>query len=211
MNDPDPDRVKLLHGPYAPPPLARGDRATCLLRDCDVVITSWSDARIPWPRCRALGSRGGSGLLLAGDLARAVRTESAAALRYWWRASSTAVFNWRQALGVHGLGTEGSRRLRHALNEELAARLRDEPLPFEQVERLRAQAIRLNLGRNLKPGYHGPWWTPADLALLGTDTDEAIAAQIGRTACAVRIARAHRGIPSACDRRRRAHRGGPPP
>jgi hypothetical protein len=66
----DADRVRLLHGPYAPPPLRKGDRAHCLLRDCTVVITSWTAARIPWPRCRALdGPGGGSGILLDEELA----------------------------------------------------------------------------------------------------------------------------------------------
>jgi hypothetical protein len=41
------DRVKLLFGPYRPPRLRPGDRATCLLRDCAVVITSITDAPIP--------------------------------------------------------------------------------------------------------------------------------------------------------------------
>jgi hypothetical protein len=77
----DADRVKLLFGPYKAPPLRRGDRSFCLLRDCDVVITSWTDARIPWPRCRGLdGTAGGSGLLLNEELARAARHESADAL-----------------------------------------------------------------------------------------------------------------------------------
>jgi putative SOS response-associated peptidase YedK len=35
------------------PALRRGDRATGLVRDGEVIITSWSDARISWPRCRA--------------------------------------------------------------------------------------------------------------------------------------------------------------
>jgi hypothetical protein len=43
----DNDRVKLLFGPYRAPPLKRGDRAFCLFRDCDVVVTSFTDARIP--------------------------------------------------------------------------------------------------------------------------------------------------------------------
>jgi hypothetical protein len=30
----DRDRVRLLHGPYAPPPLRKGGRTTRLLRDC---------------------------------------------------------------------------------------------------------------------------------------------------------------------------------
>jgi hypothetical protein len=80
-----PDKVKLLFGPYEPPPLRKGDRTSCLDRDADVVVTGWSDGRIPWPRCRALDSRGhGSGLLVEEELARPVRSESAAAIMYWW-------------------------------------------------------------------------------------------------------------------------------
>jgi hypothetical protein len=37
-------RLKLLHGPYGAPALHVGDRATCLLRDCTVVITGWTSA-----------------------------------------------------------------------------------------------------------------------------------------------------------------------
>jgi hypothetical protein len=54
----DADRVKLLFGPYRAPRLQRGDRAHCLYRDALVVITSWTDASIPWPPCRALDSHG---------------------------------------------------------------------------------------------------------------------------------------------------------
>ena len=57
----DADRVKLLFGPYPAPPLKRGDRAHCLFRDCDVVINSWTDARIPRPRCRALRESAATG------------------------------------------------------------------------------------------------------------------------------------------------------
>lgn len=38
----------LLAGPYSPPPVRRGDRVTCLYRDGDAVVTSWTDAPIPW-------------------------------------------------------------------------------------------------------------------------------------------------------------------
>jgi hypothetical protein len=61
----------------------------------------------------------------------------------------------------------------------------------------------LNLKRHLRPGYQRPWWTPEDLALLGTFTDEPIAALTGNTTVAVHWQRTRRGIPSACDRRRR--------
>jgi hypothetical protein len=95
-----PDRVKLLHAPYRLPCVRRGDLATCRFRDCDVVITGWSAARFSWPRCRAVGRRGGSGLLADEELARAVRTESANAIRYWFGVSVDVVWRWRKALGV---------------------------------------------------------------------------------------------------------------
>jgi len=75
--------TQFLHGPYQSPNLKVGARTHCLLRDSMVVITSWTDARIPWPRCRALDARGGgSGLLLDEELARVVRCESAKAIAY---------------------------------------------------------------------------------------------------------------------------------
>jgi hypothetical protein len=44
---------RLLSGPYKPPRLRVGDRAFCLARDCDVVVTSWTATLNSWPRCRA--------------------------------------------------------------------------------------------------------------------------------------------------------------
>jgi hypothetical protein len=68
------DPYQLLHGLYTPQPLRRGDRASCLFRDSDVVLTGWSDGRISWPLCRRPGQTGGRpGLLLDEELARAVR------------------------------------------------------------------------------------------------------------------------------------------
>src|SRR5262245_27377772 len=75
-----PPKPRLLAGPHTPPPLRRGDRATCRYRDADVVITSWTSAPIPWPRCCRPGTHGGgSGLLVTEELGRAVRTEPAIA------------------------------------------------------------------------------------------------------------------------------------
>jgi hypothetical protein len=187
------EKVKLLHGPYVAPPLKRGDKATCLLRDCDVIITGMSSGRIPWPRCRAIGKRGGSGLLLAGDLERAVRCESAAAICYWWGVTEGVVWRWRLALDASGLNPEGSRRLRNRLNAELGADRRDSRLPPETVKRMRAAA----LADKRRP--EGRWdedgWSAEELALLGTDTDEAVAARVGRTLDAVRLKRDRLRIP----------------
>jgi hypothetical protein len=203
---PDADRHRLLHGPYQAPPLQRGDRATCLFRDADVIITSWTDALILWPRCRLPNTGGGSGLLVDAELARAVRTESAAAIMHWWGVSSKAIWHWRKALGVERAGTEGSRRLIQAAAEAGAAVLRGQALPPEQVERRRQRAEALNLAQHLQTGYHGPWWSTEELALLGKQPDEDIASRIGRTARAVRIMRTRLGIPNARDRRRRGNK-----
>jgi hypothetical protein len=52
----DTDLYRLLGGPYTPPALHVGDRTRCLYRKAEVVITSWSHARIRWPQCRVGGS-----------------------------------------------------------------------------------------------------------------------------------------------------------
>ena len=80
----DPDKVKLLHGPYQTSRLRRGARVQCLYRDKDVLVTGLSAGRIPWPLCKPAGGRGYPGLLVEEELARAVRCESVLALCYWW-------------------------------------------------------------------------------------------------------------------------------
>src|SRR5262245_9438152 len=105
---------RLLAGPYTPP-LRRGERTTCLYRDADVTVTSWTSAPIPWPRCCRPGTHGGgSGLLVTGELARAVRNESAAAVGYWWGVSEGVVWRWRKALGVGPMDSPGTRQARQA-------------------------------------------------------------------------------------------------
>jgi len=199
----DRERVKLLHAPYHPPALRRGDRATCLLRDGEVIITSWSDGRISWPRCRAVDARGGSGLLVDEELGRAVRSESAVAIKYWWGVSTKAVWHWRQALGVGRMDSEGSQRLIRAAAAKGAAVLREHGLTDEQCDRMSRTAKALNLIRFARRKPAVPPWTRRELRLLGKLPDEEVAAKIGRTARAVRIMRTRLGIPTARDRRRR--------
>jgi hypothetical protein len=82
------------------------------------------------------------------------------------------------------------------------------PLPPEEVERRQRRARKPDLRRHLLLGYHGPWWSAEQLALLGTDTDEAVAALVGRTVNAVRQMRTSLGIPTFLDRRRRERERG---
>jgi hypothetical protein len=115
---------RLLAGPYPPP--HPGDRATCLYRDADVVVTSWTSAPIPWPRCCRSGTHGGgSGLLVTEELVRAIRTESAAALKHWWGVSARTVWAWRVAFGVRQWGTKGSMLLHQEISQRGGAALRE--------------------------------------------------------------------------------------
>jgi hypothetical protein len=191
------DRVKLLFGPYDPPPLRKGDRASCLFLDTDVVVTGWTDARISWPRCRPLDRPRGHPTLLVNEvLASAIRQESAAALRHWWQVSEAVVWRWRRAFGVGRMDSEGSRRLIQAAAEAGADVRRGVSLSAEECARRNRTNRELDLKRHLHLGYHGPRWTPAELALLGTLRDEEVAARTGKTPGAVRQKREELGIPN---------------
>jgi hypothetical protein len=71
-------RPDLLFGPYTPPALRRGERVTCLFRDCTVIVTSWTDAPISWPRCKPIDvPRTHPSLLVDEELAgRSARSRS---------------------------------------------------------------------------------------------------------------------------------------
>jgi hypothetical protein len=197
------DRTRLLFGPYHPPRLRRGDWAICLYKDCDVVIKGWTDARISWPRCLPVGTKGHPSLLVDEELARAVRHESAAALRHWWSVSDGVVHRWRRAFGVGRTNCEGSQRLIRRASEMGASQVRGKRLPPEAVERRRRTALEQDLVQHIRTGYNlGPWWTRRELALLGTD-DDVIAAKVGRTPEAVQLMRGKRWVPKFRDRRRR--------
>jgi len=196
----DADRHRLLHGPYRPPALRRGDRATCLFRDGEVIITGWSAGRIAWPRCQRVGSRGGSGLLVDEELARAVRLESVLAICHWWGVAGETVWRWRRSLAVERFN-DGSARLQATLNAEKGARLRGKKLQAEQVERRRRTALELGLRPTGR--WKGRGWTRDQLRLLGKLPDAELASRIGRTANAVRVRRTLLSIPTARDRRRR--------
>jgi len=125
-----------------------------------VIITGWTDARIPWARCQPVGQRGGRGLLLDEELARAVRCESASAVAYWWGVDQGVVWRWRKVLGVTRTNNQGSRRLIHAAAAAGGEAMRERGLSDEECDERSRAAVRLNLKRFLHTGYHGPRWTP---------------------------------------------------
>lgn len=95
----------LIAGPYHPLACRRGD---WLVDEVDglLEVGGWTDAPIAWPRRKKTGR---PSLILTSELARAVRTESVEAIRYWWGVGPTKVWQWRQALGVDT--TPGSQRI----------------------------------------------------------------------------------------------------
>jgi hypothetical protein len=124
-------------------------------------------------------------------LERAIRTESALALAYWFGVSSKPVAWWRRAFGVGGLvGTRGSREVR-----------RKQPLAGSvEPSRVMGGADRVARAPHVPavpPEVSGRrrTWTDAELARLGTDLDEVVAEVLGRTAAAVTWQRCRRGIP----------------
>lgn len=193
-----PDRCRLLFGPYRPPRVRKGSRAFCLFRGSSVIVTSWSDGRLSWPRCQRPRQQGGSGLLVSDELRRAIESESAAALIYWLGVAVTTVWRWRIAFGVTRTNSPGSQRLIRAAARGGAAAMKSrEWTPAERRQRSR-RAKRLNLTRNIlpcpRPGGSRPW-TSAELRMIGTMPDEKLARRIGRTESAVR--RQRWGIASA--------------
>jgi len=210
----DPEKVKLLYGPYAPPRTRRGRFLPCELRGT-VKVGGYSDGPIPWPikwRTRSL--------ILFGDLVRAVRQESAMGVAYHWAVCTDLVSKWRRALGVEPI-TAGTRALKsHVQSEAL-------------TPALRAHLSRIKTGKphKLTPGgkarllaaLHRPksahWfrsmarhfaarrgkpvrpsdrvWTPKEERLLGVRPDREVARLLKRSVGAVSARRYARKIPCA--------------
>ena len=194
---------------YSPPAVRKGDRVTCLYRDCECVITGFHDGRIVWPRVRSRECRSGSGLWVNDELVRAIQTEIAAALSYWFGVSKKTVCFWRRAFEVKGkFGTPGSEKAHLKASRKGAKAVKGKEWTVEEREKKRKLSKRLGLQPGPRWTQEAGGWTPEELALLGTNYDEAIARKIGRTVSAVRIQRRNRKVKAFRDRRRRGEEVG---
>lgn len=107
-----------LLGTYKAPRFRYGSTTLCEVRG-EVVFAGLTNARIPWPIGKRSGSRARA-LVVFGDLAKAVRRESASAVCYWWGVTAQTVSKWRKELGVPQM-TEGTTRLRVSRAKESPA------------------------------------------------------------------------------------------
>jgi transposase-like protein len=115
------ERCRLLYGPYEPP-LVKGGFLVDAFRG-KVRFSHFTNARIPWPKCKKTKSKSGGGsggFVLCGDLVRALTDESASAVAFHWGVSHGTITNWRRALELRGLNA-GSHRLME-IGVELARR-----------------------------------------------------------------------------------------
>jgi hypothetical protein len=191
------DRVALLHGPYHAPALRKGDRASCLYRDCEVVVTSWTDAPIPWPRCRSVEyKRSRPALLVDDELVRAIQHESAVALGFWWRVSVSVVWGWRRAFLVNTTNNRGSNRLVRAAAAEGAEAIKAKEWTAEERDAQRQRALDNDQQRHLRAAVREDTWTAEEIALLGQSPDAEVARRTGRTTDAVRQKREDLGRPN---------------
>jgi hypothetical protein len=102
-----------------------------------------------------VGERGHPSLLVDEELARAIRTEAAAAVMFWWGVSVGVVWRWRKALDVTRTNNPGSVRRQRAASAMGADATRGVALPTAQLERRSGIARELNLGRFLLKGFNG--------------------------------------------------------
>lgn len=126
----------LIGAPYRPPECRVGDWIDDEI-DGKIEVGGWTDAPIAWPRRK---KNGRPSLILTAELARAVCTESAEAVCYWWGVGPTKVWQWRQALGV-GRVTPGTRALlqeRTGVPPEAAARGRARAAQPESIAKMAA-------------------------------------------------------------------------
>lgn len=146
---PDEERYSLIAGPYVAPDVRPGDWLMDEERGMVEVGGYTQKARIPWPRIKKTGR---ASLILCGDLVRAVRTESALAIKYWWNVGDPVVARWRKLLGVGQTTGAGTRRLYQLykprkLPNDVVERGREKAMSAES----RAQAAATKRGRPAHP------------------------------------------------------------
>src|SRR5207244_13217686 len=108
-------------------------------------------------RCSRHGQQGGSSLLVGPALARAIRTESAAAIMFWWGVSSKAVWRWRRKLlpGEGKFRTPGSKAAHQKASQAGAEGIKGKEWTAAERAGRRKTARRLGLRPKRRWGDRG--------------------------------------------------------
>lgn len=138
-----------LLGSYKTPTFEYGDVVGCARRG-EVRIVGLSDAPIPWPIGQTLPRGSSRSLVLYGDLANAVRRESAEAVMHFWGVGPSTVWHWRKALGV-GQYTEGTRRLKSEALSPVLEKAREASRPTLNSPQRRAKLSAALRGKARPP------------------------------------------------------------
>jgi hypothetical protein len=135
------ERCRLLFGPYEPPLVKRGFLVDEVRGQ--VPFDCFTNALIPWPKAKRRGRGGSGGIILCGDLLRALAHESLSAISHYWGVCRGTVISWRRWLGLTSQEhrTEGAERL-VKLSLELS-----------MLPESRAKIALAARGRKLSPGH----------------------------------------------------------
>ncbi len=208
----DEQRYRLLYGPYEPPLVKRGFLVDALRGK--VPFGTFSNALISWPKARRRGRGGSGGLVLCGDLLRALQTESCPAICHYWGVSRATVGNWRRALQMKGI-TAGAERL-VKLGVEIAKRPEcRQKISEAALGRALAPVHRAKLLRGINQGWKARFkarraafrltgsfpkatqsdpWIPEEERLLSKLPTAELVPMIGRSASSIHAHRKLLGI-----------------
>jgi len=119
-----------------------GKKLFCEIRGW-VPVKRISNARIPWPQTIIGRNRA---FILCGDLVRAIRRESNAAVCYWWGVTPQTVTVWRKALDVP-VATEGTSRLYRLTAERMPQSARARAIAGCNTPEANAKKSKARLGK----------------------------------------------------------------
>ncbi len=208
----DPEKVKLLFGPYSPPRTRRGKFLFCEMRGT-VKVGNFSNGPIPWPM-----KWGRRSPILCGDLVRAVQRESALAVAHHWGVCHSVVTRWRAAVEV-GPITVGTRRLKSYVQSEAMTPVLRAHMSRVQIGKTRklsrsgrarflaamrrpksenwfrsmAPLFAARRGKLVNPEHR--LWTREEEKLLGKRPDQEVAKLLKRSVSAVITRRSRKKIP----------------
>ena len=98
---------------------------------------------------------------------RAIRTESAAALKWWWRVSTHTAWSVAEGVRRRPARHQGSRALHEATSLKGGAAAREREIPDGEIDQ-RTATRRARGGWTMPNRWKDAGWTAEQMALLGT-------------------------------------------